>query len=142
MLQQFLKLFGFTLAIYLINLAAAQVGVYQAWPYFDIPMHLLGGASIAVMMLVAWDMGLGYGKGSLSSIPLLVKALTVIGFVAIIGIVWEWHEFIHDFILTMRGLPFIPAQPSIGDTMKDLFNDLVGGSVAFGLSLMCKKKKK
>ncbi|MFA5945446.1 MAG: hypothetical protein WC802_00850 [Patescibacteria group bacterium] len=141
MLSKLLKLFGFTLAIYFINFFGAKAGVYGVWPYFDIPMHFLGGASIAVMGLVAWDMGLGYGKRSLSSIPFLVKTVAVIGFVAIVGIVWEWYEFIHDFARAFTQVVFTPAQPSIGDTMKDLFFDLFGAMAAFACSYITFRKK-
>jgi len=141
MLSKFLRLFGFTLAIYLSNFIGSKAGVYGVWPYFDIPMHFLGGASIAVMGLVAWDMGLGYGQRSLSSIPFLVKAVAVIGLVAIVGIVWEWLEFIHDFERAFTQVIFIPAQPSIGDTMKDLFFDLFGAVSAFAGSYITFRKK-
>ena len=51
--------------------------------------------------------------------------LFVLGFVALISIVWEWHEFVLDVLVkhTVR-------QANIADTMADFFFDLLGGAAA------------
>ena len=51
--------------------------------------------------------------------------LFVIGFVALIGVAWEMHEFVLDLAI---GGPI--RQEGLADTMADLFNDLSGGILA------------
>lgn len=130
MLKTLIKLLGPAILVYGINFLAIVAGVYGVWPWFDIPMHFLGGVAIAWLAYAAWGMGLGfYEQRVMDSIPLLIKAIAIIGFVSFIGIAWEWHEFLLDAIHASERISFIPMQPGLGDTMKDLLMDILGGVV-------------
>ena len=52
----------------------------------------------------------------------------VIGLAAIVGLLWEFLEF----VLNRIGFPGFPPQEII-DTLSDLLNDLLGGLAAFAL---------
>jgi hypothetical protein len=142
MLKSFLKLFGPAILVYGINFVAEKAGVYGMVTWFDSLMHFSGGVAIAMMGYAAWDMGLGlYDKKVMDSIPVLIKVLAVIGFVSFIGVAWEWHEFFLDQIHSAQMLAFSPMQPSVGDTMKDLFLDILGGTLfAAAMTVFAKRK--
>lgn len=122
--------------------------LYAIAPWYDIPMHFLGGFAMAVLGLaivsrVKAQATVGILPGKYAE--LAGRFWLVIGFVAIIGIAWEWHEFLAGVLfhvdswsesvdlLTGSAGPVYstPSQPSIGDTMADFFFDLLGGAVAF-----------
>ncbi len=128
-------------AVYFMNLAALKLGLYSAWPQIDIPFHVMGGMAIGYLAVVAWQTGLGYPRATLSSIPAPIVFLTLLGFVGLVGIAWEWHEFIIDAAARANHWSFIPSQPGVGDTMADLFFDLSGGAVVILGHLLISKRK-
>lgn len=122
--------------------------LYVVAPWYDIPMHFLGGFAMGVLGLAL--VGFLQAQATVGFVSsryaeLLGRFWLVIGFVAIIGIAWEWHEFLFGVVfhvdswseivelLTGSAGPVYstPAQPSVGDTMADFFFDLLGGVVAF-----------
>jgi hypothetical protein len=109
--------------LYVLNLIFNAVGVY-AWnqlPWFDIPMHLLGGASIA---WAAWSLMVeAYRRRVVTAQPWWFLFFALLGMVMLVGVLWEMYEFSMD---VLRGLHL---QGGLTDTMKDLFDDLVGGTV-------------
>ncbi|KKS11650.1 MAG: hypothetical protein UU63_C0001G0031 [Candidatus Uhrbacteria bacterium GW2011_GWF2_41_430] len=50
----------------------------------------------------------------------------VLGFVSLIGILWELHEFVLDVIFPVV-IDEFKRQPDIPDTMMDFTMDLIGG---------------
>lgn len=130
LLKIFLKLFGAGILVYAVNFLAIVLGAYAVFPAIDIPMHFFGGVAIGILAYVAWDLGLGvYEKPLMKSIPFLVRIISIISFVALVGVVWEWHEFLLDYIHIQQLLTFVPMQPGVADTMMDLFLDILGGCV-------------
>lgn len=104
-----------------------MLGLYSWHPY-DIPMHFGGGVAMGVLALAMWDTHVK--SVTLNAKHALAKRLFftvwIVGFVAIIGIAWEWFEYTLDAIAEVRyawGL----AQTSLLDTMADFFFDLLGG---------------
>ncbi len=61
----------------------------------------------------------------------LLQAIFVVGFVMIIGVAWEWYEFLFDHFAGTIVQKLGVAQPSLADTMDDLFNDFIGAIVAW-----------
>ncbi|GEM_PF-5153982 len=57
----------------------------------------------------------------------LLNFIFAISFVALIGVLWEFYEFLTDVLLPIMPIlhPVI-AQPSLADTMADFFFDLLG----------------
>ncbi len=82
-------------------------------------MHLAGGMAIAWMGYVALKKC--YTFGVLPKLPRWFLLLTLMGFVTIAGVVWEWYEYI-------RWIAFDPTMElTLADTLKDLLMDTVGG---------------
>jgi hypothetical protein len=98
--------------------------------WIDIPLHLTGGACVAfaAAMLIAYAIK----RKKLPSIPWYFFILCVLGVVALVGLVWEFYEFLADYFY-----PVILRQADNADTMKDLANDLNGGLV---LVLLLKRR--
>lgn len=102
--------------------------LYWVFPWYDIPLHFGGGLAMGAFGIALWHQGIEHVtfktmlERHLS--PWLVP-LFVIGFVALIGVLWEMHEFLLD--VAIGG---VARQADVADTMADLFNDIAGGLLA------------
>ena len=113
---------------------------YFAVPWLDIPMHFMGGFWVALLTIWLMKVAPGiFGKPSV-----LGDLIIILGFTALIGILWEFMEFSIDIlIIAKNGLPEIwRTQLGLTDTMGDLFFDLLGGLVAFFIGLREKSLKR
>ncbi len=111
-------------------LAQVFFHIYFRYPNFDIPMHFLGGVTMALtgysLLTIAEEQKwLAIKKKS-------VSLLFVVMFVVFIAVLWEFHEFLSDQFLGTN------TQPSNFDTMKDLFLGMLG-SFLTGIFLIFKK---
>ncbi len=89
---------------------------YEIW-WLDIPMHILGGVSFALLFVSVLN---------LKNIE--IKFSEIILFVFIIGILWEIYEYaIHIYL----GKDW----NGILDTIKDLFDDIIGASIVYFFSI-------
>lgn len=91
-------------------------------PQLDIPMHIMGGASVA---WAVWTLTC-YARTvkKLPKLPFWFSVFVAVGTSALVGVLWEHYEFLHDvFLHTQEQL----AQYGTSDTMKDLADDLIGG---------------
>ena len=95
---------------------------YQAWYPIDMLMHFACGA---------WFGCFGYYflfvQGSVRISSRLYAILVTASFVALIGVTWEFHEFVADLLISD---PARIMQTSVADTMSDLFFDILGGMMA------------
>lgn len=115
-------LFVFIIIIFVANLAGS-FGLYWTWAWFDIPMHVLGGAWIA--LLGAYILGVRTKIVQFQELTPLARFIFILGFVAIVGIGWEIFEYLVDALFVSKSL--ILARPGdLFDSLKDLFDDLVG----------------
>ena len=57
----------------------------------------------------------------------------LIGLVALVGVGWEFFEFIWDRFIWHAGFTYLPG--IYEDTLSDLFFDLLGGATGFVLVL-------
>ena len=57
-----------------------------------------------------------------------ILLVLVLSFVALVGVFWEFYEFLYDVLISSRGYSGF-AQLSAADTIGDLFFDLIGASV-------------
>ena len=71
-------------------------------------------------------------KLEITSHKLLIEMILIVSFAVFIGVLWEFFEFLFDVFLSSKGY-FAAAQQGTGDTMSDLFFDLLGGFVAFNI---------
>ncbi|MCR4312432.1 MAG: hypothetical protein NUV56_04065 [Candidatus Uhrbacteria bacterium] len=122
--------------ILVIHVVAVLRDLYGTVQWFDIPMHWFGGFSMAFLGLAVWMSFVRTfhveGKGPFGKrADMLVRLGWVMGFVAVVGIGWEWFEFLCDQIFPTLVPAYRSAQPNLGDTMADLFFDLFGGVVGY-----------
>jgi hypothetical protein len=109
-------------SVALLHAVALNAYLYWLYPWFDIPMHFLGG-TVAGFGFLSW---VGERLVPIRSRALLATLL----FVALIGIGWEVFEWYFDLVDTLEYVP---------DTIGDLFFDLMGGIVAYGLVFSFKR---
>lgn len=109
--------------------AAGVFSLYEAWRPYDIPMHYGGGLAMGVLALAIWDSAIKKVTFKMESAwaERVFMALCVLGFVALVGIAWEWFEFGFDLYFQTK-LGWGLAQTSLGDTMADFFFDLLGSA--------------
>ncbi len=97
-------------------------------PQIDTPMHFLGGFVMAMLGL-AIHHGVASRYHTKHS-PAWYHYTFVIGFAMLVGVAWEFHEYVLDqTINAWYNLPL--SQLSLTDTMKDFLMDWLGASVAF-----------
>lgn len=108
---------------------------YKIW-WADIALHFSGG--ILVGLFAIWFI---FNKAGLpiqkEKLPFYFVFISVISFAALIGVLWEFYEFILDEITGYKSSKLV-MQENLKDTMGDLFFDLLGAS----LSLVFLKFKK
>jgi hypothetical protein len=107
---------------------------YYIYVWLDIIMHTLGGLAIGALCLAFWDKyikTLELKKIKWSGAKFLVELILLLGLVGLVGIAWEWHEFLLDLVLNRYLADHQSSQPDLGDTMADLWFDLVGGTLAW-----------
>lgn len=90
--------------------------IYYIISWLDIPMHIFGGFLFG-LFYVYWTRYKHKNSNKDSYVNTLI-------FVLIVGVLWEIYEY-YNFLY--RGFVWGGAI----DTIKDLFNDLLGASIAF-----------
>lgn len=119
------------LAVFLfLHIFATFYHLYWLFPWLDIPMHFIGGFLLA--MIYFWiNARVEILNPKFNKLPKwIVNLVFTLSFVILIGMFWEFYEFLHDFYFLTGGKINV-FQTSFADTMKDLFFDLVGGTSAF-----------
>lgn len=101
------------------NFIGRVFDAYLIYPWLDIPMHFLGGISIAFtgtlfLRFFKEEGFIGINKGFL-------QVLLIVSLVALVAVLWEFYEFL---MLYLFG---ILMQLSLEDTMGDFFFGLLGG---------------
>lgn len=114
--------------------AFGLVWAYSVVDWFDIPIHIGGGLAMGALALALWNEGIEEVrfKGNLQKhIKWWLIPAIVLGFVSLIGIAWEMHEFLLDQLFPIQtGDVFAWRQPSLADTMLDFCMDILGGVLA------------
>lgn len=70
----------------------------------------------------------------------MIFLIFALGFTALIGVLWEFYEYGYDVFLASK-YAFGEQNRGVFDTLSDLFNDLVGATVAIGAYLTLRKEK-
>lgn len=107
-------LFGVVLSFF--QIVAIDRSWYYTYWWFDIPMHILGGAVIAFVILYGYKVLSPEEKGKQLTFFVLVFS------VFFVGVVWEIYEYVIDLMYTHLGWDAI-------DTGKDLIDDVIGASI-------------
>ena len=120
------KRFPLSVPIALVILLSVANGVADYWHLYyiiwwlDIPMHVLGGSSVAFAALALYFRTKRARRGEETA---LFVWLLAIASALTIGLGWEIYEYVIDRVVAAYG-------DQLGDTIKDLFDDLIGGMVA------------
>ncbi|MEI6553484.1 MAG: hypothetical protein WCO09_02850 [bacterium] len=126
--------------IIIVNYYANYYQVYWLFPWFDIPMHISGGFMVALFAQTGIDhlLKTGVCVHIVDYIKLNKRRIiwTLLSVVAV-GVFWEFVEW---FLGVTDGLGPISRL----DTIKDVFDDIIGGvlGVWFWNSLFNKKYTK
>lgn len=111
-------------ALALIHIASLQFFLYWKYLWLDIPVHFLGGVTVAFGVALCM-----YNRTC--PIPLLRGIMGYIITVLIIGITWEVFEILAKFSVV--------DEYFFTDTVVDLCMDVLGGIVGYGIVLTIKK---
>lgn len=114
-------------AVYAAHLIGSQLGAYHVWPNYDIPMHFLGGFTIGMLGIAIHHAMTS--ANHVKKVHLLYHGLFVVGFVMLIAVAWEFHEYILDNTLVIW-YDWPKTQLSLQDTMADLALGGLGGALS------------
>ncbi|MEK7634722.1 MAG: hypothetical protein AAB396_02475, partial [Patescibacteria group bacterium] len=109
---------------------------YWEFRWLDMPMHFFGGFLIAIFFIwlnLRFKILSDYSNSRLSNY--LITVLISLSFVSLIGVLWEFQEFLYDIFISSKSSNII-LQLSAADTIKDLFFDLLGGIVFLSVYLI------
>jgi len=109
-------------AMYVITWTGILTGVFDRFPFVDVPLHFLGGFFVGLFCIDVFRKALVVERG------VWRDAVIIVGPVLIVGVLWEAHEY----ILTLTVGRFVEAVGvtccigSLFDTLKDLILDMLG----------------
>ena len=130
MFKKLFPVFILLVAIYLINFLLYD-NIYSAYNqiHLDKLMHLAGGMAIAWLAIVFFAARLNY-------LPSFDRFLILLGMVALVGVLWEFAEYLGQFIPTIS---HYLSGGDLADTLGDLAADLSGGAIVI-LHLLWRRK--
>ena len=132
-LRTLVDIFAFPIIVFLVHtIAMVGLNVYAYWPDFDVPMHMLGGASVAV----AYYRGIQLlqKKKFVPKLRPMAFGVFLLSLVVTTAVLWEWWEFFMDWLF-----PQWMMQLNLSDTMGDLLNGAIGGLIV--ILVIFRKKK-
>lgn len=114
-----------------VNYYAGIFDVFWLFPWFDIPMHILGGLMVGLFVqtgidyLIHTKKDVGIGKKPLVSNSSIIKRRILIIFTLVfaVGFIWEFTEW---YLGITDGLGPISRL----DTIKDMIDDIIGGALS------------
>jgi hypothetical protein len=98
-----------------VHYLALSFSLYWEYPWFDMPVHALGGACAALSLFVLSDLGVPLPHMALRPVAVVCFALGV-------GVVWECFEL-------YAGIA--PSANYALDTSLDLLMDVLGGAIGY-----------
>ncbi|MEW5907784.1 MAG: hypothetical protein AB1643_01185 [Patescibacteria group bacterium] len=123
--------------IFFLHAVATYFYLYWILWYLDDLLHFLGGVWLG--LFASWLLFLS-GKINIQTSNFFI-IIIILGISALIGLLWEFSEFLLDKLLSIINIGRVHFfQPSIEDTMIDLFSDLLGGIVAAMFFLKNKRR--
>ncbi len=130
--RELLKYFFPPVLVLIIHIFLVPFGIYYLYDWIDIPMHFIGGLSVAITFtLVLKSLQRNNLLGKMNYMVFLVF---VVSLTALTAVIWEFWEFLADVFVSLG------AQLGIADTMLDLFLGIIGG--LFGFLFTYKSLKK
>ena len=117
-LKTILWFFIFPVFVLIAHLFLLFFNIYGIFPWFDIPMHFVGGASLGITYFLILQFS---QKENYLRINGFFKVLFIFALVSLTAVFWELFEFSAEFILGLD------LQGNLEDTMLDLFLGMFGG---------------
>lgn len=117
----------FGILLFVVNAMASVFYWYVAIPWFDMMMHVLGGVFVAIL-------GAAVLFKHIRTLPSRELFITLALFVFIIGLAWEYYEYIVQFYV--KGVQLA----HITDSLSDLICDMLGGSIGTLFVIHLKKR--
>ncbi len=111
------------IAIWGVNAVAVHLNLYYHLPWFDIPMHIIGGFWIALFGLITYYHSSLVERKDRTPFFVVVFALAL---TMCIGLLWELFEFGVDHGIASIAL----ADNDLADTLGDFVNDMIGAVLA------------
>ena len=108
------------LAIFFFNLLATYWHLYFLIWWLDIPVHIFSGMWIALLSLSFYYRSNHAPHKEHSALFVVISAASS---ALVIGLAWEVYEFVVDRAMNANDV-------QLGDTLKDLCDDLLGGILA------------
>jgi hypothetical protein len=118
-LSRLVKIIWPPIVVFLIHrVVLSGLNLYAAYPWIDIPMHFLGGLSIAYSV----SSGLTYLQEKKILLPMdtFIHLLLTITTTVTTAVLWEFLEFLTDQFYGTN------IQISLANTMQDLFFGMAG----------------
>ena len=113
--------FIFTVFVLFIHFFLSFFNVYEIFPWFDMPIHFLGGIAVSITYFLT----LKYlQRENYLRFDNLARIIFVFALVSLTAVFWEFFEFSLTYL---TGLGF---QGGLDDTMLDLFLGMLGGLLA------------
>lgn len=117
----------FLIALFVFQILSIVFSLYWRFPWIDNLAHFWGGVS-AGMVMIWWTFYSAKISPITKELPKFYWFVAMLGFVALIGIFWEFYELILDRLITKNNYIAVLQPGGLMDTIKDLLVDLLGGS--------------
>jgi len=92
---------------------------FNVYVWLDIPMHFLGGLAIAYTTFLFLRFFKEEKMIEIKSMFVLI--LIIVSLVVFVAVLWEFYEFLLKYFFDIN------TQPSLEDTLTDLFMGFLGG---------------
>ena len=111
-------------SLFAVHLIATSNDWYRSLAWIDVPAHFLGGVMAAALFY--WFF---YKNPSCfdTARSFWVTLALVVGWVSLVGVLWEFTEFLYDLGIATYSLSLKTLQFGLTDTLGDLLSDLFGG---------------
>jgi hypothetical protein len=121
MIKKLVRIFSLPILLFGLHLVMVFGGIYERFPWLDIPMHVLGGAFIAY----SFNLAITYfqERKLLSELNILSRSVFLFALTSTAAVIWEFGEFTIDFFFGTH------AQASLAETLLDMFLGILGGTV-------------
>jgi len=119
---------NFTLAIaafFAVHTIASFNDLYRSMAWVDIPAHFLSGVFSAAFFYWFFQYRPSYFDTSRN---FGITLVLVLGWVTLIGVGWEFFEYLYDLSIVKYGLELKVLQFGLVDTLGDLLFDMLGGA--------------
>ena len=117
-LRTILWFFVFPVFVLVTHIFLLFFNIYRIFPWLDIPMHFIGGASLSITYFLILQFS---QKENYLRINSFFKVLFIFALVSLTAVFWELFEFSVEFISGWN------LQGNLEDTMLDLFLGMLGG---------------